>query len=163
EEASREASEPPGVPEQVFPDARLSGRPDAPGLTESFALVFADPAGEPATSKTAEKERRVPRRGEPRPMPSPSKYRLPLEAPIADDRAVITGLAHLGDRKVMFLGHQKGKNLAERQACNFGCAHPEGYRKALAKMRMAEKFALPIVSLIDTPGAYPGIGAEERG
>jgi acetyl-CoA carboxylase carboxyl transferase subunit alpha len=80
-----------------------------------------------------------------------------------DDQAVITGLAHLGDQKVMFIGHQKGKNLAERTACNFGCAHPEGYRKALGKMRLAEKFGLPIVSFIDTPGAYPGIAAEERG
>src|SRR5262249_45463730 len=82
---------------------------------------------------------------------------------IGDDRAVVTGLAHLEDRKVMFVGHQKGKNLVERKATNFGCAHPEGYRKALVKMRMAEKFGLPIISFIDTPGAYPGISAEERG
>jgi acetyl-CoA carboxylase carboxyl transferase subunit alpha len=82
---------------------------------------------------------------------------------VGDDQAIVTGLAHLGDQKVMLIGHQKGKNLAERKACNFGCAHPEGYRKALVKMRMAEKFALPIVCLIDTPGAYPGVGAEERG
>ncbi|HEX8203069.1 MAG TPA: acetyl-CoA carboxylase carboxyltransferase subunit alpha [Isosphaeraceae bacterium] len=82
---------------------------------------------------------------------------------VGDDQAVVTGLAHLGEQKVMFVGHQKGKNLAERKACNFGCAHPEGYRKALQKMRLAEKYKLPIVSLIDTPGAYPGIGAEERG
>ncbi len=80
-----------------------------------------------------------------------------------DDQAMVTGLAHLGDQKVMIIGHQKGKNLAERKACNFGCAHPEGYRKALAKMRMAAKFGLPILCLIDTPGAYPGIAAEERG
>ena len=82
---------------------------------------------------------------------------------IGDDQAIVTGLAHLGEQKVMFIGHQKGKNLAERTACNFGCAHPEGYRKALVKMRLAAKFGLPIVSFIDTPGAYPGIGAEERG
>jgi acetyl-CoA carboxylase carboxyl transferase subunit alpha len=82
---------------------------------------------------------------------------------IGDDQAIVTGLAHLGDDKVMFIGHQKGKNLAERTACNFGCAHPEGYRKALSKMQMASKFGLPIVSFIDTPGAYPGIAAEERG
>jgi acetyl-CoA carboxylase carboxyl transferase subunit alpha len=63
----------------------------------------------------------------------------------------------------MLVGQQKGKTLAERQAANFGCAHPEGYRKALLKMRLAEKLKLPIVCLIDTPGAYPGIGAEERG
>jgi len=82
---------------------------------------------------------------------------------IGDDQAVVTGLAHLGDQKVMFVGHQKGKNLAERTACNFGCAHPEGYRKAMHKMRSAAKFGLPIVAFIDTPGAYPGIAAEERG
>jgi acetyl-CoA carboxylase carboxyl transferase subunit alpha len=82
---------------------------------------------------------------------------------VGDDQAIVTGFAHLGDEKVMFIGHQKGKNLAERTACNFGCAHPEGYRKALLKMKMAAKFNLPIVTFIDTPGAYPGIAAEERG
>lgn len=82
---------------------------------------------------------------------------------IGDDQAMVTGFALLGDKKVMFVGHQKGKTLAERQATNFGCAHPEGYRKAILKMKMAAKFGLPIVCLIDTPGAYPGIGAEERG
>jgi acetyl-CoA carboxylase carboxyl transferase subunit alpha len=80
-----------------------------------------------------------------------------------DDKSTVTGFAHLGDTKVVFIGHQKGKNLAERTACNFGCAHPEGYRKALVKMRLASKFKLPIISFIDTPGAYPGIAAEERG
>jgi acetyl-CoA carboxylase carboxyl transferase subunit alpha len=64
---------------------------------------------------------------------------------------------------VMFIGHQKGKTAAERTACNFGCAHPEGYRKARVKMETAAKFGLPIVTFIDTPGAYPGIAAEERG
>ena len=82
---------------------------------------------------------------------------------LGDDKAIVTGFAHLDDIKVMFIGHQKGKNLAERKKCNFGCAHPEGYRKALVKMRLAEKFGLPIISFIDTPGAYPGISAEERG
>jgi acetyl-CoA carboxylase carboxyl transferase subunit alpha len=82
---------------------------------------------------------------------------------IGDDKSIVTGLGHLGDDKVMFIGHQKGKNLAERTACNFGCAHPEGYRKALLKMKMAAKFGLPIITFIDTPGAYPGIAAEERG
>ncbi len=82
---------------------------------------------------------------------------------LGDDQAIVTGLAHLGDQKVLLVGHQKGKTLADRQACNFGCAHPEGYRKALRVMRLAEKFGLPIVCLIDTPGAYPGIGAEQRG
>ncbi|MDG3002182.1 acetyl-CoA carboxylase carboxyltransferase subunit alpha [Paludisphaera mucosa] len=82
---------------------------------------------------------------------------------IGDDQAIVTGLGYLDDMKVMFIGHQKGKNLAQRTACHFGCAHPEGYRKALLKMRFAEKFGLPIVTFIDTPGAYPGISAEERG
>jgi acetyl-CoA carboxylase carboxyl transferase subunit alpha len=82
---------------------------------------------------------------------------------VGDDKAIVTGFGHLGDARVMFVGHQKGKNLAERTACYFGCAHPEGYRKALVKMRMAEKFNLPIITFIDTPGAYPGIAAEERG
>lgn len=82
---------------------------------------------------------------------------------IGDDKAIVTGFAHLGEQKVMFIGQQKGKNLEERMACHFGCPHPEGYRKALVKMRMAEKLGLPIISFIDTPGAYPGITAEERG
>ena len=80
-----------------------------------------------------------------------------------DDRAIRTGFARLAGQKVLLVGHQKGKTLAERQKCFYGCAHPEGYRKALSKMKLAAKFRLPIVCLIDTPGAFPGIGAEERG
>ncbi len=80
-----------------------------------------------------------------------------------DDRAIRTGWAKLDAYKVMVVGHQKGKTYKERTACYFGCAHPEGYRKAMAKMRLAAKFHLPVICLIDTPGAYPGIGAEERG
>ncbi len=80
-----------------------------------------------------------------------------------DDRAILTGFAKLDEFKVLFIGHQKGRTYKERAACNFGCAHPEGYRKALDKMKLAAKFGLPVVTLIDTPGAYPGIGAEERG
>lgn len=80
-----------------------------------------------------------------------------------DDKALITGFARIGGHKVMLIGHNKGKDTKERVACNFGCAHPEGYRKALAKMKLAAKFKLPVVCLIDTQGAYPGIGAEERG
>ena len=80
-----------------------------------------------------------------------------------DDRALISGFAKLDDRKVMLIGQQKGRTLKERNECYYGCAHPEGYRKALAKMATAAKFHLPVVCLIDTPGAYPGIGAEERG
>lgn len=80
-----------------------------------------------------------------------------------DDRAVRCGFAKLDGNKLMVIGHQKGRNLKERQDSYFGCAHPEGYRKAMKKMRMAEKYGLPVVCFIDTPGAYPGIGAEERG
>jgi acetyl-CoA carboxylase carboxyl transferase subunit alpha len=82
---------------------------------------------------------------------------------IGDDRALRTGFARLGDFRVLLVGHQKGHTLKERSECLYGCAHPEGYRKALNKMRLAAKFRLPIICLIDTPGAYPGIGAEERG
>jgi acetyl-CoA carboxylase carboxyl transferase subunit alpha len=82
---------------------------------------------------------------------------------IGDDRAIRTGFARLGDFRVMLIGHQKGHTLKERNECLYGCAHPEGYRKALNKMDLAAKYRLPIICLIDTPGAYPGIGAEERG
>jgi acetyl-CoA carboxylase carboxyl transferase subunit alpha len=82
---------------------------------------------------------------------------------IGDDRAIRCGFARLGDYRVMLIGHQKGHTFAERRDCFFGCAHPEGYRKALKKMQVAAKFRLPVICLIDTPGAYPGIGAEERG
>ncbi len=81
----------------------------------------------------------------------------------ADDRAILTALARLGDERVMLIAHRKGKTTEERLATNWGCAHPEGYRKALAKMHLAAKFGVPIVTMINTPGAYPGIGAEERG
>ncbi len=80
-----------------------------------------------------------------------------------DDRAIITGFAKLAGRKVMLVGHQKGRNLKERTEYYYGCAHPEGYRKAMGKMEMAAKYNLPVICLIDTPGAYPGVGAEERG
>lgn len=82
---------------------------------------------------------------------------------VGDDRAMVTGFARLDDYKVMLIGHQKGKNLKERNERFFGCAHPEGYRKALQKMQLAAKFHLPVICLIDTPGAYPGIRAEELG
>jgi acetyl-CoA carboxylase carboxyl transferase subunit alpha len=80
-----------------------------------------------------------------------------------DDRAITTGFARIGDHRFLLIGHRKGKETKENIACNWGCAHPEGYRKALHKMKLAEKFGLPIVTLINTPGAYPGVGAEERG
>lgn len=80
-----------------------------------------------------------------------------------DDRAVRSGFARIGDHRVLLIGQNKGHNLKERNECLYGCAHPEGYRKALNKMKLAAKFKLPVICLIDTPGAYPGIGAEERG
>lgn len=80
-----------------------------------------------------------------------------------DDPAMVCGFGRVGPHKCMIIGHQKGRETRERLRCNFGMAHPEGYRKALRAMKLAEKFRLPVVCLIDTPGAFPGIGAEERG
>lgn len=80
-----------------------------------------------------------------------------------DDRAIRCGFGRIGEHKIMLVGHHKGRTLRERQQCFYGCAHPEGYRKALRTMKLAAKYRVPIVCLIDTPGAYPGIGAEERG
>jgi len=82
---------------------------------------------------------------------------------VNDDKAIIGGFATIGGETVMIIGHQKGKNTKERQYRNFGMANPEGYRKALRLMRLAEKFNKPVISFIDTMGAYPGIEAEERG
>jgi acetyl-CoA carboxylase, carboxyl transferase, alpha subunit len=81
----------------------------------------------------------------------------------ADDPAIVGGIARFNGEPVMIIGHQKGRDVKERQYRNFGMPRPEGYRKALRLMRLAEKFQLPILTFIDTPGAYPGIGAEERG
>jgi acetyl-CoA carboxylase carboxyl transferase subunit alpha len=81
----------------------------------------------------------------------------------ADDPAIVGGVARLGGRPVMVIGHQKGRDTKEKVLRNFGMPRPEGYRKALRLMEMAERFKLPIVTFIDTPGAYPGVGAEERG
>jgi acetyl-CoA carboxylase carboxyl transferase subunit alpha len=80
-----------------------------------------------------------------------------------DDRAIMTGFGRLGGRKVLIVAHQKGSTTKERLACNFGMPHPEGYRKALRKMKLAEKLGIPIITFINTAGAYPGVGAEERG
>lgn len=80
-----------------------------------------------------------------------------------DDRAIVTGLATMEEYRFLLVAHRKGRTTKERLECNFGCAHPEGYRKALRKMKLAERLGIPIVSMINTPGAYPGIGAEERG
>lgn len=79
-----------------------------------------------------------------------------------DDKAMPSGLARIGTFRCVVITHQKGRDTKENVKRNFGCAHPEGYRKALRLMRLAEKFSLPVVALIDTPGAYPGIGSEER-
>ncbi len=81
----------------------------------------------------------------------------------SDDRAIVCGLAKLNNFKIMIIGHQKGRDIKENLKRNFGSAHPEGYRKAIRVMKLAEKFDVPIFCFIDTPGAYPGIGAEERG
>ncbi|HEU5338497.1 MAG TPA: acetyl-CoA carboxylase carboxyltransferase subunit alpha [Sulfuricaulis sp.] len=81
----------------------------------------------------------------------------------ADDHAIVGGLARLDSRPVVVIGHQKGRDTREKVRRNFGMPRPEGYRKALRLMRMAERFRLPLITLIDTPGAYPGVGAEERG
>jgi len=82
---------------------------------------------------------------------------------VKDDKAMVGGLGKIGDQSFMFIGQQKGHNTKMRQYRNFGMANPEGYRKALRLMKMAEKFGIPVVTLIDTPGAYPGLEAEERG
>jgi acetyl-CoA carboxylase carboxyl transferase subunit alpha len=81
----------------------------------------------------------------------------------ADDKAIVCGFARLAGHRVMLIGHQKGRETREKIEVNFGCAHPDGYRKALEKMELAAKFKVPIVCLVDTPGAYPGVEAEERG
>ncbi|MCE5339612.1 MAG: acetyl-CoA carboxylase carboxyltransferase subunit alpha [Planctomycetaceae bacterium] len=80
-----------------------------------------------------------------------------------DDPAMVCGLGRIGRENVMVIGQNKGRDVKEKIKCNFGCPNPEGYRKALAKMKFAEKYNIPVVTFIDTPGAYPGIGAEERG
>jgi acetyl-CoA carboxylase carboxyl transferase subunit alpha len=81
----------------------------------------------------------------------------------ADDKAIVSGFGRIGTERVMLVGHRRGKTTKERVQCNFGSPHPEGYRKALLKMKLAEKLQLPVVSFVNTLGAYPGIGAEERG
>ena len=90
-------------------------------------------------------------------------YELHGDRAYADDHAIVGGLATFESQSVMVIGHQKGRDTKERQYRNFGMPRPEGYRKALRLFKLAEKFSIPIITLIDTPGAYPGIGAEERG
>ncbi|MGI9341686.1 MAG: acetyl-CoA carboxylase carboxyltransferase subunit alpha [Gammaproteobacteria bacterium] len=94
---------------------------------------------------------------------SPDFQELHGDRMYADDAAIVGGLGRLDGKPVMFIGHQKGRNTKSRVLRNYGMTKPEGYRKALRLMKMAERFRVPVVTLIDTPGAYPGIGAEERG
>jgi len=94
---------------------------------------------------------------------SPDFQELHGDRMYADDPAIVGGVGRLDGKPVMFIGHQKGRNTKSRVRRNYGMAKPEGYRKALRLMKMAERFCIPVVTLIDTPGAYPGIGAEERG
>jgi len=89
--------------------------------------------------------------------------RLSGDRCFGDDKAIVTGFGQIGRERIMLIGQNKGRTTKEKIACNFGCPNPEGYRKAIAKMKLAEKYGIPVVTLIDTPGAYPGIGAEERG
>jgi len=96
-------------------------------------------------------------------MIAPDFQELHGDRMYADDPAIIGGIGRLDGRPIMFIGHQKGRDTKERVRRNYGMPKPEGYRKAQRLMKMAEKFSLPIVTLIDTPGAYPGVGAEERG
>jgi acetyl-CoA carboxylase carboxyl transferase subunit alpha len=94
---------------------------------------------------------------------SPDFQELHGDRMYGDDKAIVGGAGRLNGKPVMFIGHQKGRNTKSRVIRNYGMAKPEGYRKALRLMRMAERFGLPVITFIDTPGAYPGIGAEERG
>jgi acetyl-CoA carboxylase carboxyl transferase subunit alpha len=89
-------------------------------------------------------------------------FELGGDRAFGEDRALIGGLATLDGQRVVFLGHQKGRDTKENLLRNFGCAHPEGYRKALRLMRLADRFRLPIITFIDTPGAFPGVASEER-
>ncbi len=89
-------------------------------------------------------------------------HELAGDRAFADDKAIIGGLARLNGQPVMVIGHQKGRDIKERTLRNFGMPRPEGYRKAMRLMKLAEKFNIPVVTFIDTPGAYPGVGAEER-
>lgn len=90
-------------------------------------------------------------------------FELHGDGTFGDDKAIVTALARIEGQNVLVIGHRKGRNTRDRLACNFGCAHPEGYRKTLRKMKLAEKLGIPVITLINTPGAHPGVGAEERG
>jgi acetyl-CoA carboxylase carboxyl transferase subunit alpha len=152
--------------------AQLEAAPDAPGATEALRRVRRELAAlkkDRYTNLTPWQTVLVARHKD---RPQTMDYvemmfdefvELHGDRAFGDDRAIRAGFARLDGQKVMLIGHQKGKNLAERTQCYYGCAHPEGYRKALLKMKLAAKYRLPVICLIDTPGAFPGIGAEERG
>ncbi len=152
--------------------ARLEGTPDAPGAAESIRRMRRELVNlkkERYANLSAWESVLVARHQD---RPQTMDYvemifdefvELHGDRAFGDDRAIRTGFAKIGDHKVMLVGHQKGRTTSERLQCFYGCAHPEGYRKALAKMKLASKYRVPIICFIDTPGAYPGIGAEERG
>ena len=152
--------------------ARLEATPDAPGAADSIRRMRREVANlkRERYANLSAWETVLVARHEDRPQTMDyvetlcdEFVELHGDRAIGDDRAIRTGFARIGDFKVMLVGHQKGHTTAERLQCFYGCAHPEGYRKALGKMKLAAKYGLPIICLIDTPGAYPGIGAEERG
>lgn len=136
--------------------ARLKGKSQA--LTRSIfsklsAWQIAQVARHPMRPYTSDYLERI----------SPDFQELHGDRMYADDPAIISGVGRLDGRSLMFIGHQKGRDTKERVRRNYGMPKPEGYRKAQRMMLMAEKFSMPLVTLIDTPGAYPGVGAEERG
>ena len=152
--------------------ARLEAAPDAPGAADSIRRMRREVANlkRERYANLSAWETVLVARHEDRPQTMDyvetlcdEFVELHGDRAIGDDRAIRTGFARIGDFKVMLVGHQKGHTTAERLQCFYGCAHPEGYRKALGKMKLAAKYGLPVICLIDTPGAYPGIGAEERG
>ena len=152
--------------------ARLEATPDAPGAADSIRRMRREVANlkRERYANLSAWETVLVARHEDRPQTMDyvetlcdEFVELHDDRAIGDDRAIRTGFARIGDFKVMLVGHQKGHTTAERLQCFYGCAHPEGYRKALGKMKLAAKYGLPVICLIDTPGAYPGIGAEERG
>jgi acetyl-CoA carboxylase carboxyl transferase subunit alpha len=156
----------PGTPPGVAPDLGVGTQAEDPDALEAehrklLAGIYAN-LGPWETVRVA----RVPNRPQTRDyirMICRDFAELHGDRRYGDDPALVTGFARIGSIKCLIVGHQKGRDTQERIACHFGCAHTEGYRKALAKMRLAEKFKLPIVTLVDTPGAYPGLGAEQRG
>jgi acetyl-CoA carboxylase carboxyl transferase subunit alpha len=152
--------------------AKLEAAPEAPGTAESIRRIKRELANlkKERYSRLSAWETVLVARHPDRPqtmdyvdMIFDEFVELHGDRSFGDDRAIRTGFAKMGDHKVLLVGHQKGRTTAERLQCFYGCAHPEGYRKALGKMKLAAKYRVPVVCLIDTPGAYPGIGAEERG